>query len=267
MEKKNGNKKKQALVYKPYLRGTLDWKKILLRGLRIVGYYGLFLVAFLLMGFALQIEIGVLRWAVNLFVVAVCALVVYASGVSDGVQEVTQGEIAWGQKEKSGAVPDEDLRKCYNPVKGWLVFLAAAVILLALAIPHALTAQKQVYSLQPLPDWVEGYRGHEEITAPLAYYQREYAVTATGIIQIVVRMMIYPFVSAAALDSKDAMLLVDRLSPVLILLPALGYPIGYLLGPRQRAAIHGDISANNRRRLRREKKARQARTEQKNELI
>ena len=246
MEKKNGRKQKKPLVYKPYLKGSWSWKTILLRALRVVGFYGMFAVAFLLMGFALQIEITALRWAVN---------------------EVVQGEIAWGQKEKGKPVAADDLRKCYNPVKGYLVFACAAAVLLALAIPHALTAQKQIYTLQPLPDWVEGYRGHEEITAPLSYYQREYSLTAGAVVQIIVRMAIYPFVSAAALDSKDAMLLVDRLSPLLILLPALGYPVGYLTGPRKRAAVHGDISANNRRRIRREKKAREARKEKRNELI
>ncbi|MCR4886096.1 MAG: hypothetical protein K5919_04190 [Clostridiales bacterium] len=267
MEKKNGRKQKKPLVYKPYLKGSWSWKTILLRALRLLGYYGMFVVAFLLMGFALQLETPVLRWGVNLFVTAVCVLVVYASGASDGVREVMQGEIAWGQKEKGKPVAADDLRKCYNPVKGYLVFACAAAVLLALAIPHALTAQKQVYTLQTLPEWVEGYRGHEEITAPLSYYQREYTITAGAVVQIIVRMAIYPFVSAAALESKDAMLLVDRLSPLLILLPALGYPVGYLTGPRKRAAVHGDISANNRRRIRRERKAREARKEKRNELI
>ena len=79
--------------------------------------------------------------------------------------------------------------------------------------------------------------------------------------------------AAARLTSimdAGALLLVDRLSPLLICLPALGFPLGYLTGPRSRALVHGDIATSTRRYDRRRSKAikaRKARTEKKNELI
>ena len=58
--------------------------------------------------------------------------------------------------------------------------------------------------------------------------------------------------------------------PLLAALPLLGFPIGYLTGPRSRAMIHGGISSSNKRAQRKKKKAikaRQARTAKKNEII
>ena len=73
------------------------------------------------------------------------------------------------------------------------------------------------------------------------------------------------------LCALSALLLIfDRLSPVLASLPLLGFPIGYLTGPRSRAMIHGGISSSNKRAQRKRKKAikaRQARTQKKNEII
>lgn len=82
--------------------------------------------------------------------------------------------------------------------------------------------------------------------------------------------MIFPFANIATTDNADALLLVDRLSPLLICLPALGFPLGYLTGPRSRALVHGDIATSTKRYDRRRNKAikaRKARTEKKNELI
>ena len=79
-----------------------------------------------------------------------------------------------------------------------------------------------------------------------------------------------PFANIATVDNTDALLVMDRLSPLLACLPLIGFPLGYLTGPRSRAMVHGDISSSNKRVQRKQKKAlkaRQARTAKKNELI
>lgn len=89
-------------------------------------------------------------------------------------------------------------------------------------------------------------------------------------LRVVVRMILFPFANIVTADNADGMLLLDRLSPLLICLPALGFPLGYLTGPRSRALVHGDIATSTKRYDRRRKKAmkeRRARAEKKNELI
>ena len=95
-------------------------------------------------------------------------------------------------------------------------------------------------------------------------------ITVMDILRMVDRILIFPFANIATVDNKDALLLMDRLSPLLVCLPALGYPLGYLTGPRSRALVHGDIRSNekrNQRRRNRAIKASRRRTEKKNELI
>ena len=87
---------------------------------------------------------------------------------------------------------------------------------------------------------------------------------------MIARILIFPFANIATSDQPDLMLLMDRLSPLLACLPALGFPLGYLTGPQSRAMVHGDIAASNRRqqrRVRKAQKARKERIEKKNELI
>ena len=90
------------------------------------------------------------------------------------------------------------------------------------------------------------------------------------VLRMVARVLIFPFANIATVDRPDLLLIFDRLSPVLASLPLLGFPIGYLTGPRSRAMIHGGISSSNKRAQRKRKKAikaRQARTQKKNEII
>ena len=117
---------------------------------------------------------------------------------------------------------------------------------------------------------MSGYSSQEEITAPLSYYTQDAGLGAMDVLRMVSRVLIFPFANIATTDRPDMLLLFDRLSPLLAALPLLGFPIGYLTGPRSRAMIHGGISSSNKRAQRKKKKAlkaRQARTAKKNEII
>ena len=57
----------------------------------------------------------------------------------------------------------------------------------------------------------------------------------------------------------DAMLLAERLSPLIVLLPAAAYGTGYLQGQKERTRIHTGIAENRKSRARKEKRARKAR--------
>ena len=71
-----------------------------------------------------------------------------------------------------------------------------------------------------------------------------------------------PFVNIAGANNADALLLVDRLSPLLCLLTPACYGLGYLRGPQLRALVHGNIRQNKRKHNAKERKAREQRAKQ-----
>ena len=60
-------------------------------------------------------------------------------------------------------------------------------------------------------------------------------------------------------ENAESLLLLERLSPLLVLIPGLCYGWGYTRGVNERSRVHTSIAAGNRRRARKEAKARKAR--------
>lgn len=271
MQDQAKKKKKKALVYKPYQKGIWHSGAAVKKGLKLLAYFALFAFIYLVPGSALQFDSVFLRVVFNLVMMLICAGIVYVDGARLGENEVAYGEIVYNRREAGGEVSRKELAGCYHPFKGVFIMLVAAVPLALLALPHAVMAQKQVYALQALPSWLTRSMGNnEEIMAPLRYYQTEVSVGALDILHIVIRLLTFPFVNIASPRGADAVLLVDRLSPLLCWLPAVAFPIGYWTGPRSRAQIHGNIKTNRKRynsRQRKAAKTRAERTEKKNELI
>ena len=263
-------KNKQPLVFKPYLKGNWHDGAAVRRGLGLLLYYLLFAFLFLVAGSALNFGGTAVRVIMNAAMVLVCAAILYLNAARLAENEVAYAEIALARKNSGKEVDAKELERCYHPLKGAFIALIAAIPLLILTIPHAVTAVKSVYSLQVLPNWVSGYSSQSEIWVPLSFYQRTVSLTVLDILRVIVRVLVFPFVNIVTTDNKDALLLVDRLSPLLTLLPLGGYILGYMTGPRSRAMVHGDISNSNSRHQRRRNKAikrRQARQPKKNELV
>ncbi len=263
-------KNKQALIFKPYKKGTWHSAAAAKKGLRVLMYYLMFIFLNLVLGAALQFDSTALRIACNGALILAYIMLLYMEGARLGEAEVALGEISYAREQSGKNVDKKDADNCYHPFKGLFVFLVAIILLLVLTIPHALMAQKQVYELQSLPSWVSGYSAHDEVSLPLQYYARNVSIQGADVLRVVVRMILFPFANIVTADNADGMLLLDRLSPLLICLPAMGFPLGYLTGPRSRALVHGDIATSTKRYDRRRKKAmkeRKARAEKKNELI
>lgn len=263
-------KQKQPLIYKPYLKGDWHDAKAVRRGLSLLLYYLLFAFLFIVAGSALSFGGTAVRVIMNLLMVLVCAAIFFMNAARHGESEVAFAEIALTRKNAGKEIDPKDRQRCYHPLKGVFIALVAAIPLLLLTVPYAVSAVKRVYVLQGLPKWVSGYSSQSEIWLPLSFYQQPGSLTVMDILRLIVRVLTFPFVNIATADNADAMLLVDRLSPLLVILPLVGYPLGYLTGPRSRAMVHGDISSSNTRHQRRRNKAqkkRQARQPKKNELV
>ena len=270
MQKQANKQKQRKLIYKPYAKGSWHGADAVKRGLKLIAYFLMFGLLNLLIGALLQFSSAFLRWLVNLVLVGGYGAVLYMVASQHGAGDVNLGEIVLNQEQTGKIVPKQDRDRCYHSLKGLFSVLIGVLPLLLVTIPYALMAQKQVYSLQPLPGWVGNFAEVEEISLPLSYYQVDASLHAADILRMVVRVLVFPFANIATAKNAAGMLLVDRLSPLLVCLPALGYPLGYLTGPRNRAMVHGDIQTADQKYQRRQKKAlraRQQRAPKKNELI
>jgi len=63
-----------------------------------------------------------------------------------------------------------------------------------------------------------------------------------------------PYMNIVNTGNAAAALWLERLSPILMLIPAAAYGFGYRGGPLARAQIHTDIAAAKRKQKRREAK-------------
>ena len=77
-------------------------------------------------------------------------------------------------------------------------------------------------------------------------------------IRAIIRFSILPFINIIGTADKSGILTAERLSPLILLMPAAAYGCGYQTGRKIRTQIHTVISDNDRKRIRREKRRRNA---------
>ncbi len=73
-------------------------------------------------------------------------------------------------------------------------------------------------------------------------------------IRAFVRLVILPFVNMIGGTNKNGLVILERLSPLIMILPAAAYGTGYLSGKNIRTQVHTAISESDRKRKRIEKK-------------
>ena len=160
------------------------------------------------------------------------------------------------------AVPTSDLltsTPCFHSLKGFFTAAVGVAPFFLIALVFALLATRQTFQLSTLPSWVSAYDSQPEISQALAYYNNPDPTAVEDVLRFIVRMLLFPYINIVGTDNYDTMLLMDRLSPVLVLIAPLFYALGYLRGPSLRALVHGNIRLNKRRHNRKERKAREQR--------
>ncbi len=265
-----GSKKKKDKIkpiYKPYDRGRLFYPGIWRRVLKVMGTFAAFVFISLIFGTAVGEGAFALRLAINGMLLLALWYIDYMEGAGDGETDVALGETTLNRREQGRPLPEKDAAKGYTPLRGFVVGLLAMLPFLLVTLFYAFCAVKQVYALQTLPSWVAGLSGTEGIGDALAYYDREITLGAADILRVASRLLSIPYVNIVGTADADRLLLMDRLLPLTMLLPALTYGLGYLSGPRRRAFIHGSIASNRRRRIRKEKAARRRRAKEPRELV
>lgn len=262
-------KPKKTLIYQPYLKGRWRTRLAAKRGLRVLSYYLIYIFLYVVLGAVMSFDSLFLRIVCNGALVIACVLLQYVNGTRDGENEVAIAEIAYQRRQSGQSVAPADIDRCFHPLKGWYTMLFGVALPFVIALVAAVTAQPQVYELQALPGWVSAFESQEDVYAAFSYYPTSGSLAPLDILRIVVRLVILPFANMAGADNA-ARFLVDRISPLLVIIPAFGYPLGYLQGRRIRAMIHGNIATNTKRAQRKARKAireRRARSQQKKEII
>ncbi len=197
----------------------------------------------------------------NLAVLLVAYMIFWNTGTGTGADAVNQGEIMLQRQEKGRPVADWERSMCYHPWKGLVSALIGSLPLVIASVVLALLAQRQMTSIGALPSWVGGLETRPEIGDALAIYHAEAALTLESALRVIIRMSLMPFVNMIGAADRDAMLILERVSPLLNLLPAVAYGLGYRNGVQARSVVHTNIALGKKKqkqKQRREKKARMA---------
>ena len=261
------SKKPVVLINKPFLKGPWHSSFAMKRGFRILGYQVILVFIFLFIGQILMVESVLLRVFLNLSVILSFCSLMYVDGSRAGLEDVSYAEIVYNRKEDGKQLTVSELARCYNPGKGFYSVIVGMLPFFILAIIFAVITKEQFYTLGGLPAWVQTFERRADIGLALAYYHESQGLGFVGILRIIIRLLLFPYINMVGTESSAALLLLERLSPLLIMIIPTSYALGYLRGPSLRARVHGSISADKKRRKRREKKAQAQRKQPPKSLV
>ena len=246
-------------VRKPFLKGKPTDENTFRNILRFFGLMLLLVFMTFIVCTMTGFSSAVLRIAVNLAIETLILFILFNRGTVHGTEAVSRGEILYQHQVRGQEVTENERKLPYHPAKGFLNGILGTLLMLIPAIVLAFTAQRQMTGAGVLPGWMESYLRRDDIGNALVSYTNPGGISVTEILRIIVRICIMPFISMIGGENKEALLIAEKLSPILLLLPACAYGIGYLQGPKARARIHTEIAENTKKRIRREKKARKTR--------
>lgn len=258
----NTKKQKIQKVTKPYLKGAAIDRTTLPGALKFFGGTIVLCVVFLIMGVMMNLEAQWLNVTINVAILLATYLFFQQIGLGSGADAVSQGEIMYAREEKGRPVADWERKLCFHPLKGFLSALIGSIPLFLCSLVLALIAQRQMTNLGTLPSWLSGIESREEIGAALTYYHEAGSMSLESVLRLIVRMSTMPYVNLVGAADKDAMLLLERISPILNLLPAAAYGIGYLGGVSVRTSVHTNIALGKKKAKRKQAKERRARQQQ-----
>ncbi len=252
-------KKKIERVVKPYLTGDIFDRTTFPSALK-------FFIGTLVMAVAFVIVCAMMTWeqtwlnvTVNLAIAFAIYLMFEQIGASTGSDAVNQGEILYARQQKGRPIAAWEKRLCYHPLKGLLAAFIGTLPLLVCAVILAVIAQRQMTGLGVLPSWVGTLEGREEIGGALAIYYESTGLDLEAAMRLIIRMAVMPYVNMVGASNFDGMLILERVSPLLCLLPMLFYGLGYMSGVYVRSRVHTNVALGKKNLKRKQAKERRAR--------
>lgn len=186
----------------------------------------------------------------------------YMTGMSQGESDAAYGEIIYGRKENGHHVPQAECERSFHPLKGLYAAVVGAAPFVLFALVYAFMAEPMYYSLGVLPSWTDGLMSQSEFATGVNYYLTGTTLGVEGVMRVVDRAMIMPFVNIATAIDMDTVLLVERLSPLFVLISPLGFALGYSRGHELRDRVNTGIKMGDDKKKKREAKARRKRQRQ-----
>lgn len=254
-------KKQQKIekVSKPYMKGDMIDRTTLPGALKFFVGTVLMSLAFLIVGVMMNMDMPWLGITINVSILLAAYLFFQQTGLSAGADAVNQGEIMYARAEKGRPVAEWERSMCFHPLKGLVSGLLGSIPLFLCALVLAFVTERQVSSLGTLPAWISGLETREEIGAALTYYHEAGSMSLASALRLVIRMSTMPYVNIVGASNKEGMLLLERISPLLSLIPAIAYGIGYMGGVGVRSNIHTNIALGKKKAKRKQAKERRAR--------
>ena len=240
-------KKNKPLVHQPFLKGRAVSLFAARRGLKVFVYLILSAGLYFLLGQFLVLESSWFRIALNTAVLASLYAFMYRNGARTGEGDAAFAEIAYIRAAEGKGNTRDELDRCFHPAKGFFTAFTGALPLISACLIYAFLARESRYSLGALPSWLSVFRERADIGLALSYYNETEPFQLLDFLRLLVRLLIFPYVNLAGASNTSAVLLAERLSPLLLSLAPLSYGIGYSRGEHCRAVVHGSIAANQRR--------------------
>ncbi len=254
-------KKKQKIqrVTKPYMQGdSLD--RITLPGALKFFFATLAMtLIFVISGLIVSWDSRFLTILLNGGILVAAYMIFWQSGANAGAYAVNQGEIMYQRQEKGRPVAEWERSMCFHPAKGFIAALLGTIPLFLASLVLAFIAQRQMTGIGALPSWISTLEARPEIGAPLAYYHEEASLTLEATLRLIVRMSAMPYVNIVGAANRDGLLILERVCPLLSLLPAVSYGVGYLGGIRIRSDVHTNIALGKKKQKQKQRKERRAR--------
>lgn len=256
-ERKKQNSPK--VVTKPFLTGSVTDENTVKNAFKFFGIMILIIFMTFIVCSLTSFDNHTLRIIINVLIVALVLFILFYKGANPGADAVSRGEILYQRQEKGQDVTPGERRLCYHPMKGYLNAFLGTIPFLIPALILAFTTQKSTTSFGTLPDWMGSMINRSEIGDALVTYTNPSGMTSNDFIRMFVRIFVMPFISMTGASNRDGMLIVERLSPLILLLPTLAHGTGYAYGKHIRTKIHTEIEENKKKKQRRENRERRER--------
>lgn len=254
-------KNKVEKVSKPYLKGSAFDKTTIPGALKFFAGTVVMAVIYLVVCMMMNWDMQWLNITLNAAVLLMTYMMFAQFGMNAGADAVNQGEIMYSREEKGRPVADWERKLCYHPLKGLITGLIGSIPIVLCSILLALVAKRQMSGLGTLPSWVGSIEGRPEFGQALAAYHATGSLTLESAMRLIVRMTVMPFVNIIGAGNSEGMLFMERISPLLNLLPAVAYGLGYMNGVGVRTTVHTNIALGKKKAKRKQAKERRNRTQ------
>ncbi|NMD39049.1 MAG: hypothetical protein GYA87_10275 [Christensenellaceae bacterium] len=241
------NTKKTKSVKIDYNIGKPFGKSAFKLGIRVFLSMFALIFVFLIFGSLLVFKNRIVSIAVNSSFIILCFYFMFMNGMSSGESNAAHSEIVFKKMLIGEPVDAINKDKCFHKLKGVSAVLIGLSPFLVLTIIFAAITTKQYYTLGSLPAWVNTYRYQTDLGLALDYYYQFDPITFFDILRVIVRASTMPFFSMFNDAGVNTIYLLEKLTPLLIMVVPSGFALGYTFGEKSRIKINASIKANQKR--------------------